>query len=475
MSHNERSPSLFWGLIPLAAVPLSGLMLASYPRVMTPWGERSSAVETLLEILRYDWLVPPSLIISLLACAHVSRVVTLSLRDGRVPGSLALVPLLIPSALVFGLIDHQLSGLLKASTHCGPMPWERVLVIEAGGFLLLRAAVLVLAGCSALCVGVALLPTLKAPERAARFGFLLAIAGIGACFLVSANAAMGARAAMIADALADTSQSSLVLRAIERWREVSQASNTLLLSALVLGVGAALRLANRGEAQAGIGGFSMLAIVAMGLRSAGALDDQWVHQRLADSYYFRAPAPPESGLSLTSRSLEVHKQIIESRSYGYVQPRASFLLDRSDNTRTLQKMLATSRAEGAAMVHLAEPLEPLAAPVIFAPSTLLQKTRVDTAWMGLRFDDEPSCARSAVVVGDALHVSADGKPMARWVLSKASPVDVFTASAFPCVALRIDPTVPPSSLLAAASAALDNGHWPMVEVPRRRGWPVRDH
>lgn len=150
-------------------------------------------------------------------------------------------------------------------------------------------------------------------------------------------------------------------------------------------------------------------------------------------------------------------------------------MDRSDSTRTLEEMLATARAQGAALVRLSAPLEPLNGPAIFGPTTLLQSTRVEAAWLGLRFEDEPACARSAAVEGGNLRVSAAGQPEVRWGRAEAAPVDLFRDSRRPCVELRVDPAAPPSSLLAAANTALENGHWPIVQVPRGRGWPARAH
>jgi hypothetical protein len=249
---------------------------------------------------------------------------------------------------------------------------------------------------------------------------------------------MGARAALIVAAYDSHGvRLDMLFPAIERWRNLSQSASTLLLWALVLGLGSSLRLASRGEGRAALGGLVMLALVAVAVRSGGAMDERLVKEKLAASYYFDGHLPYEH-LRLTTSASAIHKEVVDRRSWG---GRLAFLVDRSDTPSSLRRALTATRDEGEQRVSLSVPPEPIAVPLIFEPVALLRASEHDIAELGVRFDDEQACENFAVEQGT-------NQPE----LSCLDLGDVQRQS--------------PLDLVRAARTARAKGLWPVVQVSR---------
>lgn len=447
-------PSLF-AFLPLAAIPMAAAVLASFKPIVVSADYEQSVGEQLRYLVLEDWLGPPFIVIALLACLHSCRVLMVALEDRQVPGALALLPLLIPAVLAFALVDHQLMALMKPSTHCGPMRFENIMVGTAGDFLLLRVVALVSAGCAAICIALALVPTLQGNERLARAAFILSIAVMGASLLVSSDASMEARAALVLTAFRErTTQLGDLLPSIERWQRVNQASTTLLLWALLLALGACLRLASRGEGKAAVGALAMIALVGIGHRSASVLEQRHVQRTLAANYYFEQHTPYWV-LRPTSKASDLR----DDASGLFLEPN-----DRATDFARALSRVHQKRSE----LTLSRRVSPFTVPLVFGPASLLRGVELERVAMSVRFEDEPSCALKAKRVGDALEVSGGIAKPRRW---KPAARENFEdeASLSPkgeCVELETPNERPPLEVLADAETIVANGHWPVIRVAR---------
>jgi hypothetical protein len=145
-------------------------------------------------------------------------------------------------------------------------------------------------------------------------------------------------------------------------------------------------LAGRGEGKAAVGGLAMLALVGLGHRSAGSLEQRFVQRTLADSYYF-GNHTPYWALRPTSSTSELRKEV----DYGW----SVFLVEPGDRASELANALSVAH-ERHPEVLLARWAKPFTVPLVFGPAALLRRIELEQVGVSVRSassSEQPGSAR----------------------------------------------------------------------------------
>lgn len=456
------SRALVAGLIPLAAVPLAVFLL----QLLFKSQPSSDVLFGYLEDIQQSWTTPVFAIPVVLASAYCGRAVLAAVRDAGVPAAVALLPVLLQSAFFAVWSFHEFGTLFKASTHCGPLPREVLYLHFANELVLGRAFALVTMGTTTLCVSLALLWTVRAPDRIGRVGLALAVLTLAASFMSGGLAEFAVlRTGVALTGSAAGREVAVIASGLSRWREFGQATNTLLLAAVVIGLGSALKAGVRRESLLGLMNAVVIAVVGLGVRGANAIDVALVSSRLREYGGFTGLTRAPEGLSarrggrlesVSSSTLHGIDDLYNQSGLPLSQP-VYLAVGGEEPRASLEDGLRRTRAAGLSRVVLLLPQsQPSLLPGAFAPISLFQGTVHELAPLEIWRPADPPCADTATITARGLDVQSRGQA-STWVAAAGEQDFDESVWGLPCVELT-GPYDFSSLPFAARTAAMNRRH-----------------
>lgn len=380
------------GLLPLAALPLSWLLLARFGLAKEWMGQAESVKDMLRFSASLGWRIALGAA-TLLALAHSGRVLLLSSREGRAPAELALMPLLIPGALAVLATDSTWKDLSRAGTHCGPETLAGCLVRNSGEVLALPIVWLTVVGVAIALVAVAMLFSGRQTDLIARLALSAGVLVIGLSVLVSAKVLASARTALI-PTLTRSNEWSRLVPVAHHFSEDGQAATLLLLSGVLIAVGASFRRLRRESGVRAMSAVFVVALLVVGVRAELAYELRLGSQYLAEWLpHGLSPTLEGSELDETSVREGLRKDREFCATIDCDRPAmATLAIDAAVDQRRLEAAFQTVAGEGVRWLALVRGApEPEKVPSVFEAARLREAARVDSWRLGIRYDDEPGC------------------------------------------------------------------------------------
>ncbi|MDP1823460.1 MAG: hypothetical protein Q8L48_09465 [Archangium sp.] len=415
----------------------------------------------------------------LMSSLYSARIIAAASTPNGPPPALAIVPFVVPHFVALLATRFWLAQIFVAQTYCGPATRDEAITWSLAETLLFRVTPLFISCAGFVTVALATIFVSRRLEPRERWMTISATSALGWAIAVAALSVTFLRRELVGMLEVSTDpEASWLQVVVAHFRDYAEASNTLMLAAIVFAAAAMFRSSSGRDGRTGVVTLCAVLVGAIGTRGAVVLDEiqlKWQFDEFPIYETVRPLAPENTGWSdlsldtwrpasetvtdqLASWSAsgeylraELAAEVKAAHAKGVPVPWPVGLSADSDiPTGEFRRALRRLREGGVSDLIFHSPLTPFGrAPGALRPLVEFQNSFDWSDALSIRFSDEPMC-QATNLRSRPLVSTAQGSRSA-WRLD--------------CEAVSVD-DVTVENLHSFASSALARGHRLVVLLSR---------